>query len=171
MKLTEHIFVISDLHFGHKNIVELSRRPENYNELIIEGWNSVVHKHDKVLILGDVSFVNKKKTKIYLDQLKGRKYLIRGNHDQAGEKWFKDVGFREVLEPIYKQFNHHSVLFTHEPVLELPKEWFNIHGHLHGNDHRGVKPTTRHYDMSVDAVGYKPIRIHEVLKELNESNT
>lgn len=176
MKLTEHIFVVSDLHFGHERICDLTGRPPEYNEMIIEGWNSVVHKHDKVLVLGDVTFVNKEKTKKYFDKLGGRKYLIRGNHDGHGEKWMKDVGFAEVLEPIYKRFKnkydeYQTVLFTHEPVLDLPSDWYNIHGHLHDNDHRGKRPSTRHYDVSVDATEYTPMRIWEVLKELNEDNT
>ena len=176
MKLSEQTFVVSDLHLGHEKICELTERPPEYNELIIEGWNSVVNKHDKVIVLGDVSFVNREKTRKYLEKMKGKKYLVRGNHDGATEKWFKDVGFVEILEPIYKRFkdkyeNYQTVLFTHKPVLDLPEGWFNIHGHLHGDGHRGKKPTTRHYDVSVEALGYKPMRVYEVLKELNESNT
>jgi calcineurin-like phosphoesterase family protein len=175
MKITEHIHVISDLHFGHANIMELMGRPEGYNEMIIDGWNSVVNKHDKVLVLGDVTFVNKVKTKAYFDQLKGMKYLVRGNHDGHGERWFKDVGFIEIMDGQFKRFKnkydeYQTVVFTHRPVLDLPDTWYNIHGHLHGNDHRGEHPSTRHFDVSVEPMNYKPMRIYEVLKELNELN-
>jgi calcineurin-like phosphoesterase family protein len=168
MKLTEQWFVISDFHFGHENLCNLTLRPPNYNELIINGWNAVVGKHDSVLFLGDLSFVNKEKTIEYCNQLRGEKYMIRGNHDGASEKWYKDCGFT-VIEPIYRRFkdkydNYKTVIFTHEPVLDLPDNWYNIHGHLHGNEHRGEKPTDRHFDVSVDSVGYKPKRIYEVLK-------
>jgi calcineurin-like phosphoesterase family protein len=173
MKLSEQWFVIADTHFGHDNLALMLYRPTNYNEVIIETWNSVVNKRDVVLFLGDISFVNKQKTIEYCKQLNGRKYLIRGNHDGASDRWYKDCGF-EVTEPIYRRFkdkydNYMTVIFTHEPVLDLPDGWYNIHGHLHGNGHRGEKPTDRHFDTSVDAMNYKPRRIYSILDELNPS--
>lgn len=174
MKLTEQWFVVADTHFGHEKLCTLTERPENYNELIIEGWNSVVTKHDSVLFLGDLSFVNKAKTAGYCSKLKGRKWMIRGNHDSANVGWYADCGFT-VVEPIFKRFkdkydNWLSVLFTHEPVFPLPEGWINIHGHLHGNSHRGNVPDgIRHFDVGVDPLKYVPIRIYKVLDEFRQS--
>ena len=170
MKINKQWFLIADTHFGHSHLCDLTERPPEYNEMIIKGWNSVVNKKDIVLFLGDLSFVNKQKTIEYCKQLNGRKYMIRGNHDGAGDRWYQDCGF-EVVEPIYKRFedkygNYIPVLFTHEPVLDLPQGWYNIHGHLHGNNHRGEKPTNRHFDVSIEAIDYKPKRIYEILGKL-----
>ena len=147
-------------------------RPDDYNELIIDGWNSVVGKQDLILMLGDLSFANKEKTIEYCDQLRGRKYMVRGNHDGNSISWYKDCGFT-VVEPIYKRFkdkydNYTTVLFTHIPVLDLPEKWYNIHGHLHGNNHRGEKPTNRHFDVSVEPLNYIPIKLGKILKEPNQ---
>ena len=49
----------SDLHFGHKNVIEFDHRPfHDVNEmdhLMIESWNSRVQPDDTVYILGDFS--------------------------------------------------------------------------------------------------------------------
>jgi calcineurin-like phosphoesterase family protein len=61
----QNIFMISDMHFGHKNIMLYEVRPfksvEDMDNSIIQNWNKVVGKNDKVFVLGDVSFYNKEK--------------------------------------------------------------------------------------------------------------
>ena len=49
------------------------------NEALIDNWNSVVKKNDKVYHLGDVAFG--KHNLHYLDRCNGNKVLIMGNHD------------------------------------------------------------------------------------------
>jgi len=167
MKLNPNIFVTADTHFGHDRLREIQGRPPGVDRLIVKQWNNLVSKHDTVLILGDLSFMNKEKTGVITNGLNGKKYLVRGNHDGQSEKWLTHCGI-VTLEPIYKRFkdkyeNYISVLFTHEPVLDLPEDWFNAHGHLHGNDHRGLAPTDRHYDVGLDAHHFQPIRLYNVL--------
>ena len=142
---------------------------------MIEKWNEVVGKHDIVLHLGDLTLSNKEKTKEWTDQLNGEKYLIEGNHDRLRHTWYSDCGF-EVIPMAYQKFgqkngSHLNVLFTHEPVLNLPKGWFNIHGHLHGDDHRGISTTPYHYDAGVDANELKPIKLSEILSEFQFLNS
>lgn len=80
-------YVISDHHWGHKNIIKFSNRPfdnlhhmENY---MIDAWNSVVTDDDEVWHLGDISFkLNAKYLVNILDRLNGKIHLIRGNHDK-----------------------------------------------------------------------------------------
>ena len=77
------IFFIADTHFNHNKIIEYENRPfknvEEMNEKLIENWNSVVGRIDKVFVLGDFGFYNSKEI---LDRLKGFKILIMGNHDR-----------------------------------------------------------------------------------------
>lgn len=167
MKIQPNMFLTADTHFGHHKMVDWGHRTETYNEDIVAAWNSVVHKDDVVLHLGDLTMSKKEETKRWTDQLMGTKFLIRGNHDGESDGWFRDCGF-ETIPASFRIFkdkydNHYSVLFTHEPVQDLPDNWFNIHGHLHGNSHRGEKPTDRHFDVGVDAVGFTPVRLSELL--------
>ena len=77
---------ISDLHFSHKNVLEFENRPfetiEEMESKMIEAWNLVVGKHDKVYMLGDFCFGGANKWIEILDQLKGQIALIKGNHDK-----------------------------------------------------------------------------------------
>ena len=85
-------FLISDTHFGHKNILSFKRndgtslRPafnsiEEHDEFLIDNWNKVVSPTDKIYHLGDVGFYNVSKLLEVMSRLNGRKVLIKGNHD------------------------------------------------------------------------------------------
>lgn len=67
---------ISDLHFGHKAVVDFDHRPfsgvEEMDAVLIQLWNSRVTKNDQVYILGDFAFHNEKPYSWYLKQLKGQ---------------------------------------------------------------------------------------------------
>ena len=79
------IYFTSDLHFWHKNAIEYTSRPfatvEEMNEKLIEYWNKTIHPNDEVYILGDVTMVRPGRAMEIIAQLKGRKYLLMGNHD------------------------------------------------------------------------------------------
>lgn len=74
------IFVISDLHLGHANIIKMCNRPfrnvEEMDKEIIKRWNSVVGHQDLVYVVGDFSFKGKN-AEHYLDKLNGncKEYL------------------------------------------------------------------------------------------------
>lgn len=84
-------FYIADTHFGHESVINMCKRPfssiEEMDETLIVNWNSVVSPNDEIYILGDFIFKSELTPQYYLDQLKGKKHLILGNH----EKWRKQV--------------------------------------------------------------------------------
>jgi len=168
MKIRPNIWLTSDFHFGHSKMWNhWKHREEGFEEDLIEAWNSVVGKKDIVLHLGDLTLANKEKTKDWTSKLKGKKYLILGNHDGHSVGWYADVGFT-VIPDAYQVFRswdeNMKVLFTHEPVIPLPVGWFNIHGHLHGDNHRGIKASNWHHDVGVDAIGFKPVKLVTIIE-------
>ncbi len=178
-------FFISDLHFGHKNILEFKLtddkplRPEFHSveEMdmkIIENWNSVVGPSDKVYVLGDVCF-NKKKMR-YFSIMNGIKVLIRGNHDYEGIreyiKYFKDI--RGVA---HLNLDGFKCVLTHVPIHpQCIERWgINIHGHLHNNKVKFLneldiwEPDKRYFNVSVEQplIEYTPIRLSAIRKHLD----
>ncbi len=49
------IYFTSDLHLGHRGIIEMQNRPfenvQEMNQVLIRNYNAVVHKNDTVYIL------------------------------------------------------------------------------------------------------------------------
>lgn len=127
-------YVISDLHFGHTNILKFSgplrggTTSKEHDEWLITQWNSVVTKQDLVYVLGDVAF-NKEALK-NIKRLKGTKHLILGNHDIEHIPLYS-----EYFNKIYGLHRYRGVFWmSHCPIH--PQELrglFNIHGHTHQN--------------------------------------
>lgn len=62
---------------------------------LIQNWNKVVSEDDIVFHLGDFAFADKSKWRQIANALKGRKYLIQGNHDRSDDiptECFEAVG-------------------------------------------------------------------------------
>ena len=91
------IYFTSDLHLGHEAVIRMQNRPfanaDDMNRVLIGNYNSVVHKDDTVYLLGDICFrIGVEKSNELISSLKGKKYLIRGNHDKKyDESLFEDI--------------------------------------------------------------------------------
>jgi calcineurin-like phosphoesterase family protein len=137
------IFVVSDTHFAHPNIVkfedetgELIRgkfwsTAEEHDEAIIANWNETVEDSDHVYHLGDVA-MNKRGLEC-VKRLKGRKRLVHGNHDIFPTKLLMEAGFEKIYG--VRVFEKHNLMMTHIPIHpdSLKQGWVNYHGHLHHN--------------------------------------
>lgn len=165
--MSRDIWVISDTHFGHDNIINYCGRPfanaEIMDEKLIENWNSVVKEGDIVYHLGDVYFgVNGRDA---LRHLNGRKRLILGNHDDGKDKYLQNT-FQKIS--VWRMFPEFGLLLTHVPVHESALErWerpdlkynlINIHGHIHEKP----APSKDHRNVSVEQINYTPINIEEL---------
>ena len=81
------IFAISDLHlsFGADKPMDIFRGWENYEEKIKNNWCRVVREEDTVVLPGDLSWGLKiegaKADFAFLNDLPGKKILLKGNHD------------------------------------------------------------------------------------------
>lgn len=176
------IYVISDTHLHHANILNfvdsktgLRVRPEFDNvdqmdEFMLDTWNSVVKPGDKVYHLGDVFIGDRDKFKRIWPRFNGSKNLIVGNHDDikfmASGGFFKSI----YLERKFRDFKLH---LSHIPLHQSQHEtgapgsgnfMVNVHGHIHQNP----SPEGRYINVSVEAVGYRPVPIEELAEKANK---
>ena len=166
-------YYISDTHFGHENIMRLCKRPfktvEEMDKVMINKWNTVVEDNDEVYILGDFNFRNKTAGEDYLKQLKGKKYLITGNHDNVTpemRKLCEWVGpYKEV-----KDGDRKIVLF-HYPIVEWNgyfRGTLHFYGHIHNsfeNDaYKIMKNVPNAYNVGADILDFCPRTADEVIR-------
>ena len=159
-------FFIADTHFFDDTIRRYENRPFEtalqMNEKLIENWNSVVGDDDQVFVLGDVSAGTQQQDKELISSLKGKKFLVLGNHDlhRSLEEW-RNIGFEQVYDYpiIYKGF----FILSHEPLYvcrNMP--YANIFGHVHDNP--SYKDASEQSAcVCVERIGYTPIEFAPLL--------
>ena len=161
-----NVFLCADLHFFHKNIIQYENRPfkdvEDMNRGLIQKWNQVVSKKDKVFILGDVSFGSSQGTTECVKQLNGYKTLVMGNHDRAHSvSWWQQIGLDVVIP--YPILYRDKYLLSHEPPAKVPDDsYFYIYGHVHG-DPAYPNHTNRSACVSIERLGYAPALFDDVI--------
>lgn len=158
------IWVISDTHFGHENVIRYSGRPftsaAEMDEAMVARRNAVVQPSDKVYHLGDLT-MRKAGLKV-VSRLHGQKRLIRGNHDIFKTRAYQEAGFPEI----------HGVrvlggcLLSHFPVHpgSLGRYLVNIHGHLH----QQPAPEGRYLNACVEWWGYQPVALDTLIAGARE---
>lgn len=168
------IWVISDTHFNHDNILTFISgvdgvskvRPgfsdvEEMNETLIENWNKVVKPEDKIYHLGDLGMKEKLLGPI-LDRLNGQKRLILGNHDG-----FKMAFYSKYFKKIMESRNMDGVLMTHRPVF-LGEHEAHLKVNLHGHIHEQNLKNPRYMNVSVEQTNYTPVHFDDVLKNFKD---
>ena len=177
------IFFTSDTHFGHSKVIEYCNRPfataEEMDDELIKRWNEVVSPGDTVYHLGDFSFCGMERSREILNQLKGTKILIKGNHDRhffRKDGSLKDLAFSEVMLNSEMQSYYFTAMMSHYPYLgetsdgrdfsaaQLKDEgkWL-LHGHVHCE----WKVRKRMINVGVDQWDFRPVsfdKIHEIIK-------
>ena len=153
------IFVISDLHLGHKNMA--TKRGfdsvEEHDNFIISQWNKVVLKKDTVWILGDIT-MEKSAPYQLLDKLNGYKKVVLGNHDQPQHS----KKLLNYVNSVCGMTKYKGLILSHCPIHERELEIFgckNIHGHVHEKS----LDDSRYINVSCEAVNYTPVPIDSLI--------
>jgi calcineurin-like phosphoesterase family protein len=153
------VFMIGCLHLGHENMAK--RRgwgsSEEHDEHLIQEWNKVISKRDKVFILGDVTMESMKPYPKLL-RLKGFKHVVLGNHDMAEH-------IPEMLKYVTKVcgvVKYQGCWLSHIPVHPMDFEFrirLNIHAHVHHN----TINDPRYFNVDAHKLGYAPIEFQNIL--------
>ena len=136
-------FFISDLHFGHKNVLAYDNRPfpsvEAHDQALIDRWNRAVSIRDEVYILGDLSYHGAVRTGEILDQLNGVKHLLVGNHDHKLLR-NRDIQARFVEVADYKELSlgDNRLVLCHFPIPCFNDHYYGAY-HLYGHVHTGFE--------------------------------
>lgn len=156
-------YLISDTHFCHSGIIRLCNRPfsdvREMDEAMIASWNAVVRTDDTVIHLGDFAHkAEPARLERLFARLRGRKHLIRGNHDNAATQALPWESQRDLA---FTSIDSQNVVLCHYAMRTWPKIrkgalmfYGHSHGRLHGN--------TQSADIGVDVMGFTPLRLGQI---------
>ena len=157
------ILFTADTHFGDHRAINISRRPvasaAEMDEALIARWNEAVSVDDEVWHLGDVAR-RPNDVAALLDRLNGRKHLVRGNNDPPGT--LEAAGWASVHDYAEIEVDGRALVLCHYSF----RSWNGQHRgaiDLHGHSHGRLKPMQRQFDVGVDARGFRPVTLAELL--------
>ena len=171
-------FFTADQHFGHQGILsEKMNAPRpfatvaEHDETLVACWNAVVRLDDVVWHLGDFAYRCKADHAVRIfRRLNGRKFLIRGNHDEIAEElpWdgpVRDVARIHVQDPGMKETV--GVWLSHYGHRVWPH---HLRGdlHLYGHSHGSLPAIPNSLDVGVDCWGWTPVTLPQIQTRLAE---
>jgi calcineurin-like phosphoesterase family protein len=188
---TGKVYITSDLHFGHKNIVRGTtnwrtqdgevpvdstrdfQTIEQMNERLIDGINHFVGQDDTLIMLGDVSFGGFDNIGIFLERLVCHNiHLILGNHDHHIDRNYDFVQkrFLSVQHYLETNINGQDFVLCHYPLQSwhgLNKGVIHLHGHVHLPEDKKFGKGKK-MDVGVDGNGMDPYSINDIIKIMDK---
>jgi calcineurin-like phosphoesterase family protein len=188
---TGNVYITSDTHFGHKNIVRGTtnwrtqdgeipidstrdfQTIEQMNERLIDGINHHVGQDDTLIMLGDVSFGGFDNIGIFLERLICHNiHLILGNHDHHidNNRDYVQKRFLSVQHYLEININDRNFVLCHYPLQSwhgMNKGVIHLHGHVHLPEHRKFG-NGKKMDVGVDGNGMDPYSIDEIIKIMDK---
>lgn len=118
-------------------------------------------------VTGDFAYRSAVSPAQYLKRLKGKKFLIIGNHDRS---WIKDIDLSEYFTgwSSYEVINtgKGKATLCHFQMLAFEGR-FLIHGHMHNNTSRPywsyLKTMDNAFNAGVDVNGFEPVTFDELV--------
>jgi calcineurin-like phosphoesterase family protein len=154
----QRFWLISDMHFNHKNIISFCRHDcfknvQQMNRRMIHNWNYRVGNFDKVLNIGDFGDAR------FIRQLNGSITIAKGNHDRKQWNRLYVLNYRNM-----------KFLVTHNP--NNATTWFDgdwiIHGHTHINT-PFIDIFRKRVNVCVEMINYTPLNMEEIYNVIKES--
>lgn len=140
-------YYIADCHFFHGTLnSKMDNRGfenvEAMNEYMIRKWNAKVKSNDEVVIIGDFSWGTAEETNKLLNKLRGRLYLIQGNHDRFLTNGNYNASRFVWIKPYAEMHdNGRKVVLCHYPIMCYNGQYrldekgnpktYMLYGHVH----------------------------------------
>lgn len=125
------IFAIGDLHFGNTGEKPMDIFGDNWlnhEEIITANWKSLVGENDLMLLAGDISWALRLKDAWEdlrkIDELPGRKIMIKGNHDY----WWGSLKKLNDLEFETIDFLQNNSFIYDDVAIVGTRGWSSIDG-------------------------------------------
>jgi calcineurin-like phosphoesterase family protein len=164
------IYFAADTHFGHAAILKhCPSRPwatvEEMDQALIDNINAVVGARDTLYHLGDFAWRDVVR---YRERINCRNiHLILGNHDFRITMANHNRAFQSVQMQMMLRHNRTKWLLNHLSF----DGWYPGMHHLYGHHHSRKPGRWQNYhdefhfsaDAGVDAWGYKPVEIEELI--------
>ena len=180
------IYFTADTHFCHSNIICSCERPfrdvNEMNKVMIDNWNSYLTERDDIYILGDFMYKGKgKDANEILSKLKGKKYLIRGNHEKyLDDPEFEQNEFKWVKDYyVLKLEGGMKIVLFHFPILNWDSSHhgsIHLYGHIHNSalkypdfGERIKLLGQKAFNVGVDVNDFYPISIKQILEQANNA--
>lgn len=129
------IYLGSDWHLFKKEVTGVPEKEKLFDmaKYIIR-HNKKVKNDDIFIYLGDLAHKkcgkeHYEKLRKFVNKLNGIKILLRGNHDNESDEYYRSCGFQYVFDTL----KIGNILLSHKPqnLNKYPDVKYNIHGHLH----------------------------------------
>ena len=165
------VYLTGDTHFYHSNIITHCHRPfsdvDNMHEILIDNWNKTVNRGDVIYHLGDFAFTrNRDAVKQLRKSLNGEIHLIKGNHDQFSDAFYRSI-FNSVSNLKEIKYRNRTVVLCHYALRVWNKKHYNSY-HFYAHSHGLLPPWGRSCDVGVDVRNYMPFSIEDALIEVKE---
>lgn len=170
----EKVWLISDTHFDHTNIIKYCNRPfvytEEMNEYILHNWYKTIVPDDVVYFLGDMAFGRgSRKPRWWASQLCGKIIWIKGSHDHG-------IRPTSIIEDIERVVLSECIvcdgiefMLVHDPFDAILNGWSGwiIHGHNHDNrPHIDNRFGHKRVNVSVEVIDYTPVSLAEIVRRI-----
>lgn len=174
---TKNVFVTSDHHFGHANILGFTNRPyptiDEMNADYVKRWNSKVKDGDTVFHLGDFTLSDIRTASKYFDLLNGHIFMLGlpWHHDKRWLPYSNNIKNLTVLQAlevvvIPQQGYPHpfKITLSHYPMASWEASYYGM-PHFHGHTHSNNKITAPHaVNVCVDAWNGYPVPLNTLLE-------
>ena len=175
------IWFTADTHFGHAGIIAACGRPwvtaEQMGDDLIAAINTRVGAGDELYVLGDFSYrMTRDEAAAMRARIACRRvHLINGNHDKSWTDYPADALGRRPFETArdyaeLKVEGGRKLALFHYPMAEWAGAYhdaIHLHGHIHSqgpsHNERNRAQGLYRYDVGVDANGYAPVSLDQVL--------
>jgi calcineurin-like phosphoesterase family protein len=192
------VFLTSDQHFGHRNVIRYCDRPfadlDEMHEAMVSRWNETVSPADRVYVLGDFALGRRWLSEI-LPRLVGEKHLIVGNHDECHPaiaktptkianrtQTYLDAGFASVQLELHLAAGpdprgirlHHMPYRGDHGEVQRYAQWRPVDDGMwlfHGHVHEKWKQRERQINVGVDQWDFRPVALEELLRIVEEGDS